>query len=101
MEVKTKPKLMRVAREKKKKKEHANEIPAGEGFLSLRPNVEGLKLRCFEESIFFNMPSVLVGCSYYCYYSTVYAKVTFTFQCCLYHELLCVLVHSDRENVDC
>lgn len=46
------------------------------------------------------MPSVLVGSSYYWYYTTVYAKVIFTFQSCLYHKKLYVSVHSDTEIVD-
>jgi len=36
----------------KKTLELTNRVPAGERFLSLKPNTEGLKPRCLEESIF-------------------------------------------------
>lgn len=32
--------------------ELANKVPDGEGLLSLRPNIEGLKVKCFEKDIF-------------------------------------------------
>lgn len=49
--------VMRVAR---KKLELANKVPDGEGLLSLGSNTERLKVKCFEKSLFFIVPSVLL-----------------------------------------
>lgn len=40
--------------------ELANKVPDGEELLSLRPNIEGLKVKCFEKHIFFIFPFVLL-----------------------------------------
>lgn len=40
--------------------EFTNKVPDGEGLLSLRQNIEGLKVKCFVKKHFFIVPSVLL-----------------------------------------